>query len=86
MTNKTVLDMASTFMFGLKSLLEYEEFIRKEGQDHKPKVAKLSDYRTEPLHILDTSLDPTLLTPSEKSFGPTNHPRKPKKASNRTPP
>ena len=44
MTNKTVLDMANTFMFGLNSLQKYEELLRKEGQDHKPKVAKLSEY------------------------------------------
>ena len=44
MTNKKVLDIANTFMFGLNSLQEYEELVRKDGQNHKPKVEKLSDY------------------------------------------
>ena len=43
MTNETVLDMANTFMFGLNSLSEYKELIRKQGQDHNPKVVNLSD-------------------------------------------
>ena len=43
MTNKIVLDYAKAFMFGLNSLDEYEELVRKEGGAHKPKVEKLSD-------------------------------------------
>ena len=43
MTNKRVLDLANTFMYGLNSLQEYEKLVRKEGQNHKPKVDKLSD-------------------------------------------
>ena len=44
MSNERVLEIADAFMFGMQSLDEYEELKQKEGQHHRPKIEKLSDY------------------------------------------
>ena len=44
MTNKKVLDYANVIMNNMSSLDEYYELAKKEGEAHKPKIVKLSEY------------------------------------------
>ena len=44
MSNKKVLDYANAIIYKMSSLDEYYELVQKEGQAHKPKVIKLSEF------------------------------------------
>ena len=47
MSNKKVLDYANAIMYKMKNLDEYYKLVQKEGDAHKPKIMKLSEYIQE---------------------------------------
>ena len=44
MTNKKVMEYANEIMLEISNLEEYEEWVKKEGPAHTPKIIKLSEY------------------------------------------
>ena len=47
MSNKKVLDYANAIMYKMNNLDEYYELVQREGEAHKPKIMKLSEYIQE---------------------------------------
>ena len=76
MTNKRAFEYANAFMLGMESLDEYEELMQNEGQIVNPSLKNYqTTYKTEPLLMSDISLEQAPPIQSEKSSGPTRHPK-----------